>query len=178
MRAVSRPLVTASLVAAAAVGGSLIGRAQQTPSQPDVLPALLVEVRGLREAMEQMAVAGPRVQLVLGRLQLQEQRIGNQIRRQDTVKAALVVVQREHEKLEQSVKDMQQSIETFPNSEGRRDLEFELKHVKTELGRKTAELQRLTNEESLLGQDIAAEQARWTEFNQRLEELERALSRR
>jgi chromosome segregation ATPase len=178
MGTVSRPLVTAFLVVAAAIGGSLIGRAQQTPAQPDVLSALLVEVRGLRAAMEQMAVAGPRVQLVLGRLQLQEQRIGNQVRRLDTVKAALVTVQREHETLDQRVKDMQQTIETFPNSEGRRDLEFELKLVKTELGRKAAEVQRLANEESLLGQDIATEQTRWTDFNQRLEELERALGRR
>ena len=44
-------------------------------AEPDVLNALLAEVRGLRAAMEQMSSAGPRVQLALGRLQLQEQRV-------------------------------------------------------------------------------------------------------
>ena len=46
--------------------------ASRTSSSPqeDVLPALLTEVRGLRAAMEQMASAGPRVQLALGRVQL------------------------------------------------------------------------------------------------------------
>jgi hypothetical protein len=39
-------------------------------------------------------------------------------------------------------------------------------------------VQRLLTEESLLTQDISSEQNRWTEFNQRLEELERALARR
>lgn len=46
--------------------------ARQTSQQPDVLNALLVEVRGLRAAMEELASAGPRVQLSMGRLQLQE----------------------------------------------------------------------------------------------------------
>ena len=55
--------------------GSLIGRAQQPTAGSDTLAALMVEVRGLRAAMEQMASAGPRVQLGLGRVQLQEQRI-------------------------------------------------------------------------------------------------------
>ena len=53
----------------------------QTPSSArpgpdrDIMPALLQEVRGLRAAMEQMTSAGSRVQLALGRLQLQEQRL-------------------------------------------------------------------------------------------------------
>jgi chromosome segregation ATPase len=178
MRPVSRLLVTTSLIVAAAIGGSLIGRAQQAQAPPDVLPALLVEVRGLRAAMEQMAGAGPRVQLVLGRLQLQEQRIGNQVRRLDAVKAALGPAQRELDALGRRVKDIQQVIEQYPNSEGRREAELELPIVKAEHARRRTEVERLANEESLLSQDIAAEQTRWADFNQRLEELERALSRR
>ena len=51
----------------------------ETPQQPnqDTLGALLVEVRGLRGAIEQMASVGPRVQLAMGRLQLHEQRLGD-----------------------------------------------------------------------------------------------------
>ena len=41
------------------------------------MPALLTEVRGLRVAMEQMTSAGARVQLALGRLQLQESRLNS-----------------------------------------------------------------------------------------------------
>jgi chromosome segregation ATPase len=178
MRPVSPFLFTAALVVAAAIGGSIIGRAQQTQAQPDVLSALLTEVRGLRAAMEQMASAGPRVQLVLGRLQLQEQRIGNQVRRLDTVKAALGPAQRELDELGQRIKGVQQMIEDYPNSQGRRDAEAELSHLKAEHARRRTEVERLSNEENLLVQDIAAEQARWTDFNQRLEDLERALSRR
>ena len=39
------------------------------------MPALLQEVRGLRAAIEQMTASASRVQLALGRLQLQEQRL-------------------------------------------------------------------------------------------------------
>ncbi len=39
-------------------------------------------------------------------------------------------------------------------------------------------MQRVTAEETLLTQDIAAEQNRWSDFNQRLEEIERGLDRR
>ena len=49
-------------------------------------PGLLTEVRGLRQAMEQMAASGPRVQLALGRLQLQEQRVNTMIRRRDAAR--------------------------------------------------------------------------------------------
>ena len=63
--------------------GAALGHSQ------DVLPALLAEVKGLRAAMEQMAGAGPRVQLSVGRLQLQEGRIAGMIRRLDTVRDTL-----------------------------------------------------------------------------------------
>ena len=51
---------------------------RQSSPQEDVLPALLTEVRGLRAAMEQMASEAPRVQLALGRVQIQQQR-GNKL---------------------------------------------------------------------------------------------------
>ena len=45
------------------------------------------------------------------------------------------------------------------------------------VARPLAEVQRLTAEEATVATEIAAEQARWADFNQRLEELERALVR-
>jgi hypothetical protein len=45
----------------------------------------MIELRGLRATMEQMASAAPRVQLALGRLQLQEQHMANMNQRLDSV---------------------------------------------------------------------------------------------
>jgi hypothetical protein len=57
-------------------------------------------------------------------------------------------------------------------------LEHMLAMFKRQFAQAQADVQRLTAEESGLMTDIAAEQGRWTEINQRLEELERTLERR
>ena len=62
--------------------------------------------------------------------------------------------------------------------EVRQAAEAELKQLKTAVARGTLNLQRLQGEEATLSQDISAEQGRWSELNQRLEELELALTRR
>ena len=76
------------------------GQSPAPPPAGDVLAALLVEVRGLRAAMEQMASAGPRVQLFASRLQLQEGRMNNMARRLDTVRDSLAGAQREVARLQ------------------------------------------------------------------------------
>jgi chromosome segregation ATPase len=144
---------------------------------PDVLTSLLTEVRGLRAAMEQMASTGPRVQLALGRLQLQEQRIGTLLRRLDQVKDTLASAQQDAVRMEDRVKQLgDPPVDVTPQMQ--RDMESELKHLKSELTWRQATVQRLLNEESTLNQEISSEQGRWSELNQRLEDLERSLGRR
>jgi septal ring factor EnvC (AmiA/AmiB activator) len=142
------------------------------------LAALLVEVRGLRAAMEQMASAGPRVQLALGRLQLQEQRVNTLVRRLEEVRTSLVQAQKGLEGGTHELGERERASRESPDPEVRRELEASLKHLKTDMARMTFDVQRLQNEEATLSQDIAAEQGRWSELNQRLEELERSLGRR
>ena len=48
-----------------------------------------------------------------------------------------------------------------------------VKELKTAVTQATADVRRFQGEEAALNQDISAEQGRWTEINQRLEELER-----
>jgi len=173
----SRAMVLVLLVTA--TGGSVLtGRTQQTPPATDVLTSLLTEVRGLRAVMEQLASAGPRVQLALGRVQLQEQRIVNQIRRLDALKPSLVAAQHEVTTLERHAKDLEERIRDFPNSQGRPEDEKELAEVKRSLSEGQSQVQRLITESTILEQDIAAEQNRWTDFNRRLEDLDRVLTPR
>ena len=98
-----RSLAAGTLVTVALANGMAVGTRAASPhvqvrqgtsvQSEDVLPALLVEVRGLRAAMEQMASAGPRVQLAVRRVQLQEQRINTLIRRLDEAHAAVAQAQ-------------------------------------------------------------------------------------
>jgi hypothetical protein len=148
----------------------------QAPPQ-DIMPAILTELRGLRAAMEQMASAGPRVELALGRLQLQEQRVNTLIRRLDTTREQRVAAEREIERMQFQLKGLSGPEQTTD----RHELEMAAQmrgQLKAEIERLTGEIQRLTLEESQIAGDIASEQARWTSINQQLEELERSLVRR
>jgi len=169
------------IVVAAFAAGVLVDRSSRTQAQEqNVLPALLTEVRGLRAAIEQMASAGPRVQLTLGRLQLQEQRINTMIRRLETVRDSLASAQREASQYQSQIAHSEALVrEHTPGAPGEKDaLDQVLVGLKSQLARASGEAQRLTAEESSIAGDIATEQARWTEFNQRLEELERALGKK
>lgn len=177
-----RGIVVLTLVLVA--GGLGLGvrtRAAQAPraADQDVLPALLIEVRGLRAAMEQMASAGPQVQLALGRLQLQEQRVNNLLRRMESIQNELSGALQESEKASQELTSMEIALKSGElTSEQRREYEAMIVHLKTAQGHVLAKVQRLRADESGLTQELATEQGRWTAINQRMEELERALTRK
>jgi predicted nucleic acid-binding Zn-ribbon protein len=149
-----------------------------SPSNQDTLAALLVEVRGLRAAMEQMASAAPRMQLAFGRLQMQEQRVSTVVRRADVLHDAVVTAQNRVRDLQDLVANMQRDLDNNAVAPERRsEMEGNVAARKQDLIRATADSQRLQTEELDAGNQIANEQARWAEINQRLEELERALAR-
>ena len=170
-------------VAVVLLAGWTVVRGQaQTPAPAapaDLMPALLEEIRGLRAAMEQMSSAGPRVQLALGRLQLQEQRINTSIKRADDARSRLAQLQREQAALQQQVRGFESEIKDRARTNGEgptvEQLTGLLEHHKQMLTSQTAELQRAAAEEALYANEVATEQARWTEINQRLEDLERML---
>ena len=164
------------------LAGWTVLRAQTAaPAQSDIMPALLEEVRGLRTALEQMSSAGPRVQLALGRLQLQEQRLNNALRRLDEARTRLAEVQRQQADMQQQVASLDRSLKEgnrgAPTADAppREEIEHILDVRRRELAQISTEVQRLTAEESTSATEVTNEQARWIEFNQRLEDLERAL---
>lgn len=69
-------VVMTALIAVATFGGvHTVVAGPQAAQAPDPLAALLAEVHALRIAMEQSVTVGPRVQLTLARLNIEEQRI-------------------------------------------------------------------------------------------------------
>jgi hypothetical protein len=150
---------------------------QPTTQSPDVLNALLIEVRGLRAAMEQLGSAGPRVHLMLGRLQLQEQRIAPMLQRLNELRERIGAVERETSQQQRELVRLQE-MATRGNQEERDAAMQGMGGLKHEFANATAEAQRLRNEEAELAANVASEQARWVEINQRLDELERALGKK
>ncbi|HXW08671.1 MAG TPA: hypothetical protein VD833_25795 [Vicinamibacterales bacterium] len=172
----NRMLFPLVLLACGGLAGSLTAPPVLTAQQPDVLPALLAEVRGLRAAMEQLAAAGPRIQLAMGRLQLQEQRVNTLVRRLEGVRAELRSTGHQLNEANQQQAALERAMREPNPPERQTQLEWELAALKTGLARLTSEYQRLTGDEAATAQEISAEQSRWTEINGRLEELDRALS--
>ena len=147
------------------------------PVQTDVLGSLLIEVRGIRVATEQMASAGPRVQLALGRLQLQEQRVNTLVRRQEALRSEIAGAQREYDMAGARIRSLQRAFQESPDPAARKQAESSIDEHQREYQRIGAELQRLQGEESALNAEISVEQSRWNDVNRRLEELERSLGR-
>jgi chromosome segregation ATPase len=180
-RQAKRIVMNAGMAAGAAVlmGVLVYGQAPSAPGNDDVLPALLAEVKGLRAAMEQMASAGPRIQLFVSRLQLQETRMNNMIRRLETVRENLAAAQRELDQTQERVKTFESELAAGRvTGEHRDQLLQELAILKRHIVEHRATVGRLTAEEAQISADLATEQGRWTDINQRLDELERALTRR
>ncbi len=149
------------------------------PQESDVLSALLTEVRGLRQAMEQMAASGPRVQLALGRLQLQEQRVNTMIRRLETVRDAVAKAEKDRATTQLQLSGMENMFksDTPPSAEDRNPMTAMIETLKKTVAAADAEVQQLQAEEAQLQQQIAAEQGRWSEINKALEDLVRAFRR-
>jgi hypothetical protein len=170
-----------------ALAGLAVVRGQSQPGRQaeDIMPALLAEVRGLRAAMEQMASAGARVQLALGRLQMQEQRVNNVIRRLDEVRNRLSAVQRQASEQQDRSAGIEAGLKDITARGGTRvagengpsleELQQVAQSIRNELAQTTLEVQRLLAEEATLANDVVSEQSRWTALNQQLEEIERAL---
>jgi len=149
----------------------------QAAANQDVLAALLTEVRALRVAMEQMASAGPRIQIAFGRLQLQEQRVQTIIRHHTDVQEHVEAAQRQADDMAQQIEIAQDQLQQVTEPGRRQQLELELKVLTQQQKQLAAEVQRLRAEEIDLSQQVATEQNRWMEIEHMLEDLERTLKR-
>jgi chromosome segregation ATPase len=173
----ARPLGFLLTLAAILGGGAFVTRvpAQQRPAT--VQTELLSEVRLLRQAIESLAGTNARVQIVFGRLQLQEQRTATAARRLDDVRSALAVTSMRASEMGDRVKE----LETFAGDSSRKPEEIEaaqqeLTHTRRGLQRIEAERGRLMGEEAEAAGTLNLEQGRWSDLNRQLEELERALA--
>src|SRR5262245_22093570 len=174
MNGATRRVWSAAAIGLIALGISWRPTAAQATRSDDVLPALLIEVKGLRAAMEQMASSNAQAQLLVGRLQLQEGRINGMIRRLDTVRDSLAGARRTYEQIRAPL----QMLSGQSDGADPQEREGVLGGLKSQLNAAKTEVDRLTAEEAQLTSDLNAEQARWIEINQRLDTLERSLAKR
>ena len=163
------------MLKAVAIGVAVValaaGAAGQSPVPPDrVTLELLNEVKALRADVNRASGSGIRAQLLVARLQLQEQRILTVVRQIDDVKKELAGVTQARASLEAVVKQGED-----PAVAGGQPMEKAFAPLKQQLSQVYDREQQLRQSEAALNGMLADEQARWTEFSTRLDDLERVL---
>ena len=153
---------------ALAQSGTAENRGPQQPSSADQMATLTAEIRALRAELAEAARANIRLQLLVARLQLQEQRIIYLDRQRSDLAAQRAGVQQQRLAVEAAVK-------MFAGVPGQ-DKQF-ISNFKEQAAAHLAQEQELQARENELLNSLAAEQARWTDLSSRLEELERSLAR-
>ena len=163
--------------------------AQQRPAleqaRTDVNAALLAEVRALRADLAQSNQASLRAQLLVARVQLQEQRIIYfDRRRADLTARAAEAAEKtrdasaELQTVEARLKQIRSETPTIPKEQltGLVEMfEEQIRKLRADAQAAFESEQRLRSEEADVQSVLSAEQGRWSEFNARLDELERAL---
>jgi len=164
-------LIALGLLVAGAVAVS--GQSQRSPA---TLDDLLNEIRGLRADLRQTTRASTQMQLLTARLQLQEQRLAVLSNQRNDVIARLAAETRLRS-------DSERQVQTF-QEERSRDVDVGVPRAELENLRKMFQQQfethrdaerQLQGQQSQIESEIANEQNRWQDFNNRLDELERSL---
>jgi hypothetical protein len=138
--------------------------------------ALVAEVRALRADLAAASRNQLRAQMLLGRVQMQEQRLAYlDKQRADTAAALMVQSQMGSVFRLQGGPGDASGCASMPSPEARRDCEASVTMRKQQLAEQEGREQQLRNQESELATALSAEQARWSDFNARLDELERAI---
>jgi hypothetical protein len=152
--------------------------APRTDTGDAAVAALVTEVRALRADLQAASRNQLRAQMLLGRVQMQEQRLAY-LDKQRADAANAVAIQ------EQMVGPMRSRFGppvTNPcggvpaaQPEQKRDCEANLTVMRQQLEAQESREQQLRAQENDLTNALQAEQARWSDFNSRLDELEQSL---
>ena len=138
--------------------------------------AIVQELRALREAVESLLATNVRVQLLMGRLQLQEGRIQALVRQSTDIDSQIAGMGAERQALATQQRTMEGASNELPDPQEREFAKQQLVMLSERLKQLEARHASLLADQASVQQLVVAEQNRWGEFNQRLEELERMLA--
>ena len=149
------------------------GTAGQSASSND---PLLSEVRALLAELNQAAGTSIRPQLLVARLQLQEQRV-------TVIAKQLADAQMLRSGNDAGIAQMSARLKQLEDAsrnpstpaDARQQAERELEAVKGPAAMMRQRSAELSAQESQLSGQLASEQSRWTDFNSRLDEIEREI---
>ncbi len=153
--------------------------ARQTPATMD---DLLTEIRGLRGDLARSSSASIQAQLLVARLQVEEQRLNDLAKQLLEVQPQLLAVQQNITNTASQLARAEDDLNKPPNNWlsriHRGELADQVYDVKRRLANEQQREQQLVTRNGELTQQFAVEQARWNDFSSRLDSLERSLTTR
>jgi hypothetical protein len=154
------------LIAPVVLGATLLTGQPTTPVGPDSTSDVVREVRALRADIHEMAATSLRAQLLLARLQVEEQRIAGLARELNETQAQVRALESVRNPF---VTQMLTNLTEHPPDNGEPNLFAGMK----------AQLEKIENGDPVLNERqarlshlLSEEQARWTTYNTQLEALE------
>jgi hypothetical protein len=159
--------------------GFAVSLTAQTKTGPATLDDLLAELRGMRADIAQSSTTLVRAQLLVARIQVQEQRVNAVARQITEAQNELAGVRQMFAAMAVPLKQAEADLERTTVPAERRQMELALTDMKSRVLPQVEEAERriqaLTLRESELANQFAGEQVRWMDFNDRLDALERSL---
>src|SRR5262245_12327810 len=158
----------------AGVGGVLFAEGPRTPADGPLQDALLAEVRAFRTEITQVTSAGIRTQLLVARRQHQEQRGLTAARQRAEIQNALTTVQSRITGERGRVRQLEDAA-SRATGQGRATFQQAIVEAGGQIEQQERQELQLRARETELLRTINDEQARWTDFSDRLDALERSL---
>lgn len=164
---------TTTLAAVALFAGLASGQQQRSATMDD----LLREMQGLRADLKDTAAASMRVQALVARAGLQEQRLKALSLQLNEANTALGAVVRDRSAHQQQLAHLEEALTSgsLPGQMSREDLEGDVAGLKAAVSQLEARETEIRNRTNQISEFVSMEQARWEELNRRLDELDQVL---
>jgi len=150
-------------------------RAQAPSPEPQTLQTLLAEVRQLRLAIERSNQIGPRIQIAVERLKLQQEQVARIAGQLEDLRRGLDKSRSEQGKAQQRIQALDSQATQATDAVQRKNMEEVSKELKLEVEQAEKSLQQMQVREGELASQLQTEQGKLAELNDRLDQVERAL---
>jgi len=150
-------------------------RAQAPSPEPQTLQTLLAEVRQLRLAIERSNQIGPRIQIAVERLKLQQEQVARIAGQLDDLRRGLDKSRSEQGKAQQRIQALDSQATQATDAVQRKNMEEVSKELKLEVEQAEKSLQQMQVREGELASQLQTEQGKLAELNDRMDQVKRAL---
>jgi hypothetical protein len=162
-----------SLAAVALAGAVALGAQGSAPPDAGSMKELVAEVRALRLAVERTSGLAARSQALLGRVQLQENRLADLGRRLDEARERARAAGVEEAKHTNALAEVTRPLEgASASADDRANAEAMLRELRASLKLAQDQAAQLRADEQAVLAALTQEQTRWSDYNARLEAIE------